>query len=194
MRRLIVLAALALGSAAAPTRAAIVTQTYEFRAVNFEGPANTVSGGTFSGTFTVTYDDAVDSRDLAVDSFSSNLTFGTPALLTYLAAEDRLILGANGVAAASSAGTDDFTLVLYADSTGLVPFPGGYLTPRALVGRLNVAGLAFSEDIVFGTPGSLPPLQANAVPEPSTWAMMLLGFGAIGAAMRRRQRELAAAA
>ena len=28
----------------------------------------------------------------------------------------------------------------------------------------------------------------SAVPEPSTWAMMLLGFGAIGVSMRRRKR------
>ena len=28
----------------------------------------------------------------------------------------------------------------------------------------------------------------NSVPEPGTWAMMLLGFGAAGAAMRRRRR------
>jgi hypothetical protein len=27
-----------------------------------------------------------------------------------------------------------------------------------------------------------------AVPEPATWAMMLVGFGAMGAVMRRRQR------
>ena len=27
----------------------------------------------------------------------------------------------------------------------------------------------------------------NAVPEPGTWAMMLLGFGAIGYGMRRRR-------
>jgi hypothetical protein len=26
-----------------------------------------------------------------------------------------------------------------------------------------------------------------AVPEPASWALMLLGFGAIGAAMRRRR-------
>jgi hypothetical protein len=28
-----------------------------------------------------------------------------------------------------------------------------------------------------------------AVPEPATWAMMLTGFGALGIAMRRRNRE-----
>lgn len=31
----------------------------------------------------------------------------------------------------------------------------------------------------------------SAVPEPSTWAMMLVGFGAIGASMRRRRRVAA---
>ncbi len=34
-------------------------------------------------------------------------------------------------------------------------------------------------------------LRANAVPEPGTWAMMLMGFGAVGFAMRRtRVRKL----
>lgn len=31
--------------------------------------------------------------------------------------------------------------------------------------------------------------QIGTVPEPSTWAMMILGFGAIGAAMRRKIRR-----
>jgi len=30
---------------------------------------------------------------------------------------------------------------------------------------------------------------ATAVPEPATWAMMLVGFGAIGATMRRKRRQ-----
>ncbi|MFS0772108.1 PEPxxWA-CTERM sorting domain-containing protein [Sphingomonas sp. 1P08PE] len=33
-----------------------------------------------------------------------------------------------------------------------------------------------------------------AVPEPSTWAMMLLGFGAVGVALRRRRMSVALAA
>jgi hypothetical protein len=51
-------------------------------------------------------------------------------------------------------------------------------------------------DAVFGTPGTATvnarfTLLANdtpAVPEPATWAMLLLGFGLAGAAMRHRPR------
>jgi hypothetical protein len=38
----------------------------------------------------------------------------------------------------------------------------------------------------------ITPAAVNAVPEPGTWAMMLVGFGAIGASMRRRRRHSAA--
>jgi hypothetical protein len=34
-------------------------------------------------------------------------------------------------------------------------------------------------------------LTPSSVPEPGTWAMMLLGFGALGGAMRRSRRKLA---
>jgi len=48
------------------------------------------------------------------------------------------------------------------------------------VGELN-GSTAYERLIFTFTPG--------AVPEPSTWAMMLLGFGGIGIAMRRRRRS-----
>ena len=49
-----------------------------------------------------------------------------------------------------------------------------------------------------GTPGGLPPIAVldgvslNAVPEPATWALMLVGFGMVGAAARRRTVRVAA--
>ncbi len=44
----------------------------------------------------------------------------------------------------------------------------------------------------LGTQG-ITGITIAAVPEPGTWAMMLIGFGAIGVAVRRRRRELAIA-
>ena len=74
--------------------------------------------------------------------------------------------------------------------------PNGSYCNWTAVG-VNFVGTAYSidfggtanytayDDITFGsaTPGN------NAVPEPATWAMLLLGFGAIGGAMRSRKRQ-----
>ena len=45
--------------------------------------------------------------------------------------------------------------------------------------------------IQVGIAGLAPPVQG--VPEPATWAMMIAGFGMVGAAMRRRTGERAVA-
>lgn len=39
------------------------------------------------------------------------------------------------------------------------------------------------------TQNLIPPAAVAAIPEPGTWAMLVVGFGAIGAAIRRRRRE-----
>jgi|SwirhisoilCB3_FD_contig_61_260670_length_970_multi_12_in_0_out_0_1 hypothetical protein len=49
-----------------------------------------------------------------------------------------------------------------------------------------------------GTPNGLPPMAlldnvSLTVPEPATWAMMLIGFGGIGAMIRHRRQVLATA-
>ena len=56
-----------------------------------------------------------------------------------------------------------------------------------------------SADGEAATPGSLNEVRLfdgapGAVPEPATWAMMILGFGACGVAMRRSRRRTALAA
>jgi hypothetical protein len=43
-----------------------------------------------------------------------------------------------------------------------------------------------------GSLGGTVTINATAVPEPGTWAMMLLGFGAAGFAMRRRRAPVLA--
>jgi hypothetical protein len=74
---------------------------------------------------------------------------------------------------------------------------GGYLitNPFTVNGQFSVNG---------GPPAILPPLDASlqpigftppsAIPEPSTWAMMLLGFAGLGYAGWRAQRRTSAAA
>ncbi len=56
---------------------------------------------------------------------------------------------------------------------------------------LQDSGLAF--DVAAGGLVDVP-LAAGAVPEPDTWAMLIAGFGAVGASVRlaRRRRSLAA--
>ena len=43
-----------------------------------------------------------------------------------------------------------------------------------------------------GSLGGSITIRQAAVPEPATWAMMLIGFGAVGFALRRRQRPVLA--
>ena len=49
----------------------------------------------------------------------------------------------------------------------------------------DIYGLRFGGNyiLITGTADGVP----NAVPEPATWALLILGFGAVGAALRRRQ-------
>lgn len=71
-----------------------------------------------------------------------------------------------------------------------------YLLGSTLDTNLGLAATATSLTLSFNSTGnspfstsatlSVPPAPIPSVPETATWAMMLVGFGAMGAAMRRR--------
>jgi len=70
---------------------------------------------------------------------------------------------------------------------------------------LSIAGSGTAQYVLYdfgptGTPyglgnggSGISQLEANGVPEPASWAIMLVGFGAVGATMRSRRRQVAAA-
>ncbi|GAA3894923.1 hypothetical protein GCM10022276_12540 [Sphingomonas limnosediminicola] len=80
---------------------------------------------------------------------------------------------------------DGFTDVLTASAAGLTPGATYTLSFNiADVGDANYDSAVFVQGGTIGT----TPTPPGAVPEPSTWAMMLAGFGAIGFAARRGRK------
>jgi hypothetical protein len=79
---------------------------------------------------------------------------------------------------------------------GAIPVSGGGGPP--IIGSPGGGGGGGGGVIVppvTTTPGTpTPPTQTSAVPEPGTWALMLLGFGFVGLAVRRDRRRAAVAA
>ncbi len=144
--------------------------------------AETISITGPSGTFG---NDAVQcSADVVTCAFTNMFTFVTPTSLNLVNATiSTSALGGNNI---------DFTSVflngmaLTLSPTGTFefgslessPLMAGALNTLTVNGR-NTGNSAFSGTLTFA--------NVPAVPEPGTWAMMLLGFGAIGFAMRRRK-------
>jgi len=52
--------------------------------------------------------------------------------------------------------------------------------------RMRSTGVAFEFDSIAAR--AHDPIISGSVPEPTTWAMLIAGFGLVGAAMRRRKR------
>jgi hypothetical protein len=69
------------------------------------------------------------------------------------------------------------------NGTAFFLFDAGNLADGLDSITFNRGGLSNARLFYTGTPG------LSAVPEPATWAMMILGFGLVGGVMRRRQRQ-----
>lgn len=141
----------------------------------------TITGG--SGTFganNISCGDAV-----APCSFTRALTFTTPTGFNLSSLDISSV--------ATSAATDiNFTSVLF-NGTNFSTVLSGTQEFRNLLNQSLVTG-GLNTISVNGTSGGNASFSGNlsfasvaAVPEPGTWALMLIGFGAVGFSMRRRR-------
>jgi len=183
MRKLaLALAAVAACAAAAPAEASIVVTAY-----TFSGP----SAG--SGSFSLACND-VDPKDPC-----------TLAAFSYGLGGSTFDLSNTGIEAVAGLGLPPeilsyniggtFNGVGIVDDFGLSQLVTDFVigfdldTPTSAVITYHIGPNATGI-----TGDALTVTAAGAVPEPATWALMLLGFGAIGIAMRRRSRQKKVAA
>src|SRR5579859_3229024 len=194
--------------AALSAQAATVTKTYDFSLGDFidvTGGGHAPLLSTITGSFTLTFDPAVgvnnDTSDIVVNALSDThlstpigfgFAPGAPLFLTIgaIAGSDNFI---NQL-------TNDFVLQLkFADANSLdAPqlslcgdgFSCGNAGPAVTASGytlLDHNGVWLAQD------GSVT-VEGGGVPEPASWALMVLGFGGLGAMLRSRRRTLAAVA
>jgi hypothetical protein len=184
--------------AAAPAAAAVITRDYVLTA-NFIQQTAPVKSLTLG--FTLAFDPElsylVDTPVLNYTSSSALPQFNQLPIVfksTYYPGYwSNLQIGGGANGSAYLEGTDDFFISLSLDAQG-APVPGQNVN----VEYNGVAGVRFTyntrqTNLVVSTPagtgGTNPPPGggAGAVPEPATWAMMLMGFGLIGRAIRHQK-------
>jgi len=193
------LAAVISGLAVAPAvQAGVVVETYAFTLGNFvNGYGSDPSPlSSITGKVTVKYDPTQfywnDTTDITVQTWTA--PGGTPVGFTTLPWYNEIWIGdmENG-ALYIYPGTDDFEIGLFTNDPGhptFVPCADaaacGSAPPTAPAAGYTLAG--YNGDLWIATTSSIA-----AIPEPNVWALLVLGLGGLGAAMRSKRGASAAA-
>jgi hypothetical protein len=156
------------------------------------------NGGNFMGL------DGDPAANGSLEQTIGGLTVGDKYKLSFYWAGTELSnrTGYNSIQLTGSLGGDAFMTPAYLNTATTPGDPGSF--SGWMLSNFTFTANASSELLSFlavGTPAAnLPPfalldgVSLTAVPEPSTWAMMLVGFGGLGyAAFRRRRTALAVA-
>ena len=183
MRR--TLAALAAASALVVLAPAASAATFVPGSPQFVVIGNPVTGpvsaqigntGTGSGILQDLFQFTLGANGLGAGSLTS-----VAAVLGATNDTDLLSVFVNGLAANLVVDNDPLTETF---SLAGVPITAGTLN-TITVNYLSRGQFSYGGNITFNAGGVTP--VTPVVPEPATWAMMLVGFGALGAAMRRRK-------
>lgn len=169
---------------AAPASAQIITRTYDFEFTNFVGQFDITEIAPIDpviGSISVAYERSVTVHDqiAGITLNHINLAVDGDIGYNYLNFSDYLQIGGtlSGVDTVKT-GTNDFTLLFFPASR-----PAQYVW----------AYLRYSQDgqsQFYSHWATLSVQRSPSLPEPTSWALMLLGFGAVGVTMRRRSRAL----
>jgi hypothetical protein len=175
-----------------PASAATVSDLVTFSGNNFQAspnPATPVPVDPVTGSFTISFDPTQDylNSTTGISLNSLNINLGSTLAFTYNHMNDFLQVGGlfDGVQFVQfSPSTDDFVVQIFGLGAGAPTFNqivyAQVSSPDTQFFTLNQTGTV-----------SATPITA-AVPEPSTWAMMMLGFAGIGFMTYRRRAGNAA--
>ncbi|MCU6456134.1 FxDxF family PEP-CTERM protein [Sphingomonas sp. A2-49] len=164
--------------AAAPSASAT---TFPVGSPNFTGTPG--PGGTFSANF--------GNSGIATGDFSDSFTFTLPAngLGSGTVTTSASIFGSPNDLDFTSVTINNMMATLTKLNGGLyeVAFAGGVPITGGVLNTLTVTGVSRGSGAYGGQLSFIP--SATAVPEPAAWAMMILGMGAVGFAMRRSNKK-----
>ena len=141
-----------------------------------------VQGG-INGTFTITTTTPVDGTTDLLNGTFSGAEISGPALGTTTSIQDNFTTGA----VSYTSGLAKSLLTFGSDTSGdAFSFSGTSLTALALKGNSPASFKGVFAGNFAAT--SAGPGGSGGVPEPATWAMMLVGAAAVGGVLRRSRR------
>jgi hypothetical protein len=159
-----------------------------------------VTGNPFTGTSPVTA--TIGNTPQVGGTVAAPVTFSDSFLFTIGPPGGGLIgTGSGSIITSTSvqfSSTDlDLTSVIVNGTPLTITRTAGGLIESSGTSNVNIFSGQLNNITVTGVSRGLGSYGGNltfiptAVPEPGTWAMMLLGFGAVGVSMRRRRRSTA---
>lgn len=121
------------------------------------------------------------------DLVGYNDAYGSPYLASVLGSPLSVTTSASAIGFFFGSYFDPQTISYSAGSaSGIFAVPGNH----DATAFLGFTGLSGPVTLTFGNEDELDATRIVAgVPEPATWAMMLVGFAAVGAAMRRQRKQ-----